>query len=111
MKKFFVPALLACGVMGVLHSQKHLLVGNVAAAANVSTAHANTKTVDDCLNCTAVNKKCINGVCEWGQIHYTSSQTIPGTPIRFRCFYHYEWSDGSISPTYYVIQGFACLQD
>jgi hypothetical protein len=108
MKKFLVLALLACGVMLALHFQRNYAIRNGAIAANVLPV---AKKVVDCTNCTGERKKCINGVCENGQIHYTSSQTLPGTPVRFRCFYHYEWSDGSISPTYYVIQGFACLQD
>lgn len=107
MKKFLVLALLACGVMLALHYQREHAIRNGVIAANVSHA---AKTVVDCTNCTGQSKKCINGVCENGQIVYTSSEQLGGTPIRFRCFYHYEWSDGSISPTYFVVQGFQCLE-
>ncbi|HEY9256336.1 hypothetical protein [Chitinophaga sp.] len=105
MKKFLVLALLACGVMVALHFQQQSAIRNGVMAANVS--HTAKKLVD-CTNCTGQSKKCINNVCETGSIYYTSSQVLAGTPVRYRCFYHYEWSDGSISPTYYVIQEFQC---
>lgn len=79
-----------------------------AQAMTYAQTYANQHATCPCLTCTDVNKKCINGICETGNQVFTSSEKLNGTPIRYRCFYHYKWSDGSISPTYYVIQGFSC---
>lgn len=51
-----------------------------------------------CLNCTGVNKKCIEGICTTGFKVYTAS--IYQGPKSYLCYYHYEFSDGSTSATY-----------
>jgi Family of unknown function (DUF5977) len=49
-------------------------------------------------NCTGVDKKCVNNICETGIKVYTSSVQIG--PHLYECTYHYEWSDGSWSQNY-----------
>jgi YD repeat-containing protein len=49
-------------------------------------------------NCSGVNKKCVNGICETGIKVYTSSVQI-GAHL-YECTYHYEWSDGTWSQNY-----------
>lgn len=56
-------------------------------------------------NCTGVDKKCINGVCETGIKKYKSSTFSRGT---WTCIYIYEWSDCSVSPEYSETKASAC---
>jgi hypothetical protein len=65
-----------------------------------STATCNTS------NCTGVDKKCVNGVCETGVKVYTNSVWL-GTHL-YECTYHYEWSDGSWSQNYTEQSAFMC---
>lgn len=60
-------------------------------------------------NCYGVDKKCVNGVCETSAKIYTSSVYMkinnpngsdPPQIWIWRCTYHYEWSDGTMSVSY-----------
>lgn len=57
-------------------------------------------------NCSGVNKKCVNGVCETGIKVYTASVQI-GSHL-YECTYHYEWSDGSWSQNYTEQSPYSC---
>ncbi|MDB5223396.1 MAG: hypothetical protein JWN83_2063 [Chitinophagaceae bacterium] len=48
--------------------------------------------------CTGNDKKCINNICETGVRINTGSVRINSTT--WRCYYHYTWSDSSVSSTY-----------
>jgi hypothetical protein len=56
-------------------------------------------------NCSGVNKKCVNGICETGTKQYKSSVHMkipdPNNPSLqiwiYRCTYNYKWSDCTIS--------------
>jgi YD repeat-containing protein len=61
-------------------------VGNCGSSCNAS-------------NCTGVEKKCINGVCETGVRVNTSSVKNKFNNL-WTCTYHYLWSDSSISQDY-----------
>lgn len=58
--------------------------------------------------CSGIDKKCINNICETGCKVYTSSvytkiNNPAGDPPQiwvWRCTFHYQWSDGTISPNY-----------
>ncbi|TWF35342.1 hypothetical protein FHW36_109131 [Chitinophaga polysaccharea] len=84
----------------------------LAFAVNQTIAANNHKTPKkakrDCTNCNAENKKCIDNVCVTGTKYYTSSVLIGTNPVRYKCTYHYEWRDGSVSPDYTLISGFQC---
>ncbi|HEU4472928.1 MAG TPA: DUF5977 domain-containing protein, partial [Flavisolibacter sp.] len=56
-------------------------------------------------NCTGVDKKCINGICETGTKICSSIVKVGGVWITT---YHYQWSDNSVSPDYQEI-GIGCL--
>jgi len=47
--------------------------------------------------CTGENKKVINGKCVAGVKVYSGGSKVGNTYI---CVYHYEWTDGTISPNY-----------
>jgi YD repeat-containing protein len=49
-----------------------------------------------CVNCTGIQKKCINGVCETGIAITTNCYYNPATG-QYEHTYHYEFSDGSWS--------------
>jgi hypothetical protein len=63
-----------------------------------ANAYGTCTVVCNISNCTGINKKCVNGVCETGIKVYTSSVQIG--PHLYECTYHYEWSDGSWSQNY-----------
>ena len=52
------------------------------------------------------NKKCVNNVCETGVKVYTNSVWIGFH--QYECTYHYEWSDGSWSWDYIVVEVYPC---
>jgi|GEM_PF-1492511 len=79
-----------------------------AQAEAYAQAYANQNGTCPCASCIGVGRKCINGVCKLGTMVYTGSQRLGGTPVRFKCTYHYEWSDGSRSQDYTEITGFQC---
>jgi hypothetical protein len=90
MKRIIVCAqviLLTCAVSLAMASNSH----------NKSDIKLKKSKRVDCTSCTGPGKKCINNVCETGDIVYTESVLIGTNPIRFRCVYHYEWSDGTVS--------------
>ncbi|MBO9729595.1 MAG: hypothetical protein J7623_13235 [Chitinophaga sp.] len=62
----------------------------------------------DCTNCNAEYQKCINNVCTRSIRWYTSSVLISTRPNRYKCTYHYEWIDGTISQDYYEYASFPC---
>lgn len=49
-------------------------------------------------SCSAVDKKCINGICETGVKVCTGNFRLPGQPWQHT--YYYQWSDGSMSISY-----------
>ena len=57
-------------------------------------------------NCTGVDKRVVNGVCETGLMVFTGSVVVNGV---LYCVYHYEWSDGYWSPNY-QLQGWQCSE-
>lgn len=68
-------------------------------------------------NCTGVDKKCINGVCETGQINIVSTRKVKvidpnfGFVWKFYCTWYYCWSDGSTSaPVEYETAGLCFVQ-
>jgi hypothetical protein len=62
-------------------------------------ANTNGSCFDKCamINCKGIDKKCINGNCEMGEIIVTDSWLTKGI---WYCKYHYKWSDGTISQDY-----------
>jgi hypothetical protein len=62
-------------------------------------------------NCDGINKKVINGVCETGYMVYTGYQYVPNcqTGWNYRCFYYYQFSDGTVTPTYSSCSRFPCV--
>lgn len=58
--------------------------------------------------CTGVNKKVINGVCETAMQVWTRGEW-DATNQWYRCYYVYRWSDGSESAEAYVINGAGCI--
>jgi|GEM_PF-3247842 len=71
-------------------------------------ANANGTCSSTCSNCTAENKKCINGVCRIGFKVYTSSYYDPYTGM-YECIYHYEFFDGSWSEDFIESSYSPCL--
>lgn len=69
----------------------------------------NTNSCPVCIpaECTGANKKCINNNCETGVRVNTSSVRLTSTT--WRCYYHYEWSDGNSSPTYDEVTSSNCM--
>lgn len=53
-------------------------------------------------NCSGIDKKCINGACQTGVRVNTSSVYMKNAQQVWvwRCTYHYQWTDGSVSPNY-----------
>ncbi|RBL91931.1 hypothetical protein [Chitinophaga flava] len=88
----------------------------LAIAANLSIAANGHKSATpakkakrfDCASCSGEGKKCIDNVCELGFKVYTASNVVGTNPIRYRCIYHYEWTDGSVSGNYSQTSNFAC---
>ncbi len=62
-----------------------------------------------CPNCTAIDRRCINNVCEYGLMVLTSS--IQLAPNSWQCTYHYEFSDGYWSSNITVNQSTMCAID
>ena len=62
----------------------------------------------NCTNCTGVDKKCINSICETGQKVYTSS-VYYGKGGYWICTYHFHWSDNSNSGDYTENSATNCL--
>lgn len=59
-------------------------------------------------NCTGVDKKCINNICETGTKVYESSIYYPRTGL-WSCTYYYVWSDGSHSQAYTETSATNCM--
>lgn len=61
-------------------------------------------------NCSGVDKKCVNGVCETGVRYNTSSVHMKNAQQVWvwRCTYHYQWSDGSVSQNYTEDNSYSC---
>jgi hypothetical protein len=57
--------------------------------------------------CSGLDKKIINGICETGTKVCTGDFRPPGQG--WQHYYHYEWSDSSISDTY-IGQGIGCME-
>lgn len=57
--------------------------------------------------CQGPDKKCINGACETGQQVITSNLQVG--PNNWKCTYHYQWSDGSISRDYQILGSAPCV--
>lgn len=49
-------------------------------------------------NCSGADKKCVNNICETGVKVVTG--VMPIAHSQCKVTYHYEWSDGSMSPSY-----------
>lgn len=62
----------------------------------------------DYTTCYGEDRKCVNGLCERGIMIFTNSYNVGS---RSYCDYHYEWSDGSWSPSFtlQVPYGASCL--
>ena len=95
---YLVPA-------GKYISSVSLADANAKAQAEITAngqTYANTigscQLVCNTSNCSGINKKCINNICETGVKIITSSVQIG--PHLYECTYHYEWSDGSWSQNY-----------
>ena len=56
-------------------------------------------------NCSGVDKRCVNGICETGVLVVTNQTFFHGT---YTCTYHYEWSDGYWSGNYTMTQSTPC---
>jgi hypothetical protein len=72
-----------------------------------TTSHQKTTSAKR-FDCTGVNKKLINGVCETGVQVWTRSEW-DSVNHWYRCYYIYRWSDGSESQEYFVINGAGCI--
>ena len=59
-------------------------------------------------NCTGVDKKCVNGICETGVRVNTASVKNRTTGI-WTCIYHYRWSDSSVSQDYSETSEESCM--
>lgn len=82
-----------------------LAEANAKALAEIAAfgqANANAKGTCTLLctvsNCSGVNLKCVNNICEAGIKVYTD--VIQIGLDQWQCVYHYEWSDGSWSQNY-----------
>lgn len=71
-------------------------------------ANATGTCPSSCPNCSGESKKCINGVCETGIKVTTYCEEV--THSQRRHYYHYEWSDGSWSQTYVVLNSDPCIE-
>lgn len=58
--------------------------------------------------CTGVNKKVINGICETAQQVWTRNEWDAANSW-WRCYYVYRWSDGSQTAEMYEINGAGCV--
>jgi YD repeat-containing protein len=58
-------------------------------------------------NCSGIDKKCVNNICETGIKVYTDFYEDPRSGD-WVCTYHYEWSDGAWSQDYYEISPVSC---
>ncbi|GAA0545101.1 hypothetical protein [Chitinophaga japonensis] len=58
--------------------------------------------------CTGVDKKVINEVCETGNKVWTRSEYDSSIGM-YKCYYVYRWSDGSQSQEYYELNGAGCV--
>lgn len=68
-----------------------------------STTYNQTRTIiiqnqSGCISCSGLDKKMINGVCETGTKVCDGNFRPPGQG--WQHYYHYVWSDQSVSPTY-----------
>ncbi len=82
-------------------------ITDIISKSNISSSKTIT-SIDPCAQCTGTKYKCINNNCEVGDKVYTSSTRISTNPIRYRCIYHYEWSDGSFSSNYTETNSSSC---
>jgi hypothetical protein len=80
----------------------------VVAATNTSICPIPISTCNT-TNCTGVDKKCINKVCEKGVRVNTSTVQNPDKLGGWTCTYHYLWSDGSISVDYTEVNALPCI--
>ncbi|MET0395005.1 MAG: DUF5977 domain-containing protein [Chitinophagaceae bacterium] len=73
-------------------------------------ANANGTCIMYCPDCEDEGKKCVNFICETGIKIYSGSSW---DPIRHRyiCNYHYEFSDGSWSMTYFEFSNTECFSE
>lgn len=65
-----------------------------------------TSTCPVVANCTGVDKRIVNGICETGLMVFTGGGFNNGTNY---CVYHYEWSDGYWSPNYTSYGSFCAI--
>lgn len=63
-----------------------------------------------CEDCTGRNKKCIDFVCDTGIKIYTSSEW-DSEEGKYKCIYHYEFSDGSWSIDFFEYSNTECIID
>lgn len=59
----------------------------------------------DASNCTGINKKCVNGICETGVRYNLMSVSTRGGWV---CYFVYRWSDSTESPQYTEINASPC---
>jgi YD repeat-containing protein len=115
-----------CGV-GYVGSTVSYTVSASVYSSSISQVDANKKALNDIVangqnyantvgtctvvcnsgNCTGVDKKCVNSICETGIKVNTDSYWVPGMN-KWACEYHYEWSDASWSSHYISYSNFAC---
>lgn len=91
-------------------SQAH--ADSLALVAFQINGQAEANTYGACLSCTplictGVDRKCVNGVCEIGVEITTSCLSLGGG--MWERYFHYKWSDGSISETHTSIQTTRCV--
>lgn len=100
------------GVYSSLISQAH---ADSLAQADVDAngqAYANThgSCTIYCVDCSGRNKRCINFVCETGIKVYTTSEW-DSEMNKYRCYYHYEFSDGSWSLEFSEYSNTQCISE
>jgi len=80
------------------------LFANGVAYANL---HGTCTPICNTNNCSGIDQRCVNGVCETGLKVYSYSEYDPWYGMWY-CEYHYEWSDGYYSQTYSEFNSFQC---
>jgi hypothetical protein len=78
------------------------------ATAEISTAGQAYANANATCSCAGENKRMINGVCETGVKHYTSSVYQNG---QYYCGYYYSFSNGSMTGYYYEYSSSPCPID
>jgi YD repeat-containing protein len=97
---FSVPAGMFTSYIGVPDANQQAIAylnanGQAYANANGACTPVSSCSYSTC-NVDGPMYKCVNGYCESGAKVYTGYDYASGM-----CTYHYEWSDGSASATYY----------